>query len=499
MSSGRRFAVASWVGPLPPDRETVMVEMTGVRPGGTRSSVKLAWCAVVGLAALATAQFNEFVRALLPPAGGGDNRDVIVYSSLGGLVPALLVWYRWPRRSWVVLLVVGALFAAPTHVLLLVGPDGVADWVGTPYLVVDSVSEPLLLVGVLGLATVIWRAGRRGAGAALLGSTVVVLPLIAFIFQAIAIGIEAVVPVVALILLAATVLTTIAAAFPAGVAGGPSPAPLDPEPESRPWPGWQVAFAGIVAGVAPVVFHLWPAPDPHSWSGEYEAFDTEVSQYYLLVGLVVLGIGVVAGAVAGARVLVTSAAAGALIGAMFMTGQLRARDLFEELSIEIPAIVAVGALAIGVLVAATRARTVIGVAGLGVLIAGLLVSWANVGAEDRFLDSGALLDVFLLGLTVVAIAAAVSTFATLGAVLAATGEAPAAFAGVVTAIATGLGGIGASLSYGTPTDGSDAVSTYPPALALIAVAIALTVVAHRLWRDQPEPFADEPLAFAGRG
>jgi hypothetical protein len=70
---------------------------------------------------------------------------------------------------------------------------------------------------------------------------------------------------------------------------------------------------------------------------------------------------------------------------------------------------------------------------------------------------------------------------------------------VVPAISAGLGGIGVSLSYGTPTDGSDALSTYPPALALIVVAIALTVVAHRQWRDRPESFADEPLTPAGQG
>jgi hypothetical protein len=196
---------------------------------------------------------------------------------------------------------------------------------------------------------------------------------------------------------------------------------------------------------------------------------------------------------------VASAAAGSLIGAVSMTGRLQAGSLFQELSIEVPAIVAVGALAVGVLVAATRARTVVALAGLGVLIAGLLVSWVNVGADDRFLDSGMPLEVFLLGLIVVAIAAAVSTFASLGAVHAAAGEAPAAFAGVVTAIAAGLAGIGASLTYGTPTDGSDAPSTYPPALALIVVAIALTVVAHRLWPDRPEPVADEPFTPAGQG
>jgi hypothetical protein len=100
-----------------------MVEMTetGVRPAGTRSSAVLVWCAVVGLTALAAAHL--FFSTLALPGGIRGYEDTIVYTTFGALAIALLVWHRWPRRSWVVLLVSGALFAAPTHALFLLQPD----------------------------------------------------------------------------------------------------------------------------------------------------------------------------------------------------------------------------------------------------------------------------------------------------------------------------------------------------------------------------------------
>ncbi|MPZ82294.1 MAG: hypothetical protein GEV28_18600 [Actinophytocola sp.] len=117
-------------------------------------------------------------------------------------------------------MVLGALCTVPNLVLML-APESFAPWMRDPYLMVDSASRPLLLVGVLGVATAVWRVGNRGAGAVLLGATLVVPALTSFVVATLVFGVGAFVPVIGLVLATATVAVTIAAA-----ATGPRPVDL---------------------------------------------------------------------------------------------------------------------------------------------------------------------------------------------------------------------------------------------------------------------------------
>ncbi len=449
-----------------------MVEMTEVR-AAPRSPVPLV-CALVGLAAIAAAQFNLLGQIWFV---GVVEHAAAVYAAVAVLVVALLAWHLWPRRSWSVLLIAGSVCALPTPVLWLT-KDAFADWMLTPYLVVSSSAVPLLLVGTLGAATATWRTGRRGAGAALLGATLAIRPLTSFSVAGLMMEGSELIPVTTLVTLVATIVSAVVAI----VAG---PAPIEPEPR----PEWQVTIGGAVAGVAPaIVFHLWPAPEPNA--GDTEAFSV-AGLHYLVVGLVVLAIGVLAGAAAGPRVFISGVAAGLLLGALSGLVWPAAADMYD-MPTGMPALLALAALVAAVLLALWRARLVVGAAGLGVLIAGLLVLWSSLRADDPFLGPE-VTDVLTPVLLVVAVIAATSTLASLGAGLASPGEAPAVFAGVTAAVAVGISAAINYFAFDSSDDVPEPTGIYLPVAVVLAVAIALTVLAHRLWQDRGEPVVGMPV------
>lgn len=444
-------------------------------PAGARSPVPPV-CAVVGLVALAVAQLNVFGQIWFV---GLVENAAAVYTGVVVLVAALLAWHLWPRRSWGVLLIAGSVCVLPTPVLWLV-EDAFTDWMLTPYLVVSASALPLLLVGTLGAATATWRTGRRGAGAALLGATLVMRQMTSFSIAAIVLGEGKLIPVITLVVLAATILC-------AAVAVVSGPAPIEPEPR----PGWQVTIGGALAGsTSAIVYHLWPAPEPASAEGDFELYYDVAGQHYLVVGLVVLGIGLLAGAAAGLRVLVSGVAAGLLLGALSSLVWPATQGLYG-LPDGVPALLTLGAAVAAVFLAVWHARLVVGAAGLGVLVAGLLMVWSNLRADEPFVDAD-VIDMVAPVLLVVAIIAATSTLASLGAGLASPGEAPAAFAGVTAAVTFGIGGVTNYLAVDPSADEPELTGTYPPVIACLVLAIALTVLAHRLWQDRGVPAAGVP-------
>lgn len=446
------------------------------QPVGTRAPVPLVVCAALGLGALAAAQLG--VLGQLRAAGLATN-DVASYTPVVVLVLALLAWQLSPRLSWVVLVALGAVGTVPSLVLTL-APEMFAPWMRVPYLMIDSASRPLLLVGVLGVATLVWRTGNRPAGAALLGATLVVPTLTTFVLAALIFGVDIVVPVIGLVLVLATVAATIAAAVT-------HPGPVEPEPG----PGWRVTVAGAVAGVAPVVYRLWRGPDPHRPGGDAADYYAEAGQHALVVGLVVLGIGLLAGAVAGPRVLVAGTAGGLLLGAVSSLAGPAAQDI-HDLPAGVPAVVALAAVVAGVAMALMHARMVVGVAGLGVLIVGLLVLYLVFSADEPIFGAE-VTNVLTPVLLVVTVIAAVSVFASLGTVLAPAGEVPATFAGVVAAVATGVIGITTYATFSVPDDVPAILGTYPPVIVVLAIAAGLTAVAHRQWERAPSRPDAEPV------
>jgi hypothetical protein len=437
-----------------------------------RSPVLLVVCAAVGLGVLVVVQFGVVAQLYL---FGVDRAEWVAYVQAAVLVLALVAWHL-ESLSWGVLVALGALCTVPTQVLLL-WPDLFGDWMSVPYLAVNAASGPLLLVGLLGVATAVWRMGQHSAGAVLFGVTVV-LPGIGGLIVPTAVRdlgfMTTGLPVIGLVLAVVAVAVTIAAAVTA---------PRAVDAGGRPT--WQVTAAGAVAGATPVVYLLWPPPDINVTRDL-----TDYTNYFLLVGLVLLGIGLLAGAVAGPRVLVTGVAAGLLLGAVSLLAGHAATSI-GALPGPFAAVVGLAALAAGVAVALPRARAVLGVAGLGVAILGLVV--LSLMFTDRvFQDVGAV-RAFTTTLAAVTIVSGAAVFASLGTVVAAAGEAPAAFAGVAAAIAGGAGGVANYFSNFMSSGGFRFAETnYPPVPVFLVLAAALTVVAHRLWQRTP-PRAAEPV------
>lgn len=189
----------------------IVTQEAGPEPARTSTFTwPLVVCAALGLGTFATAQL--FVLDQLAVLAI-DAEDVSEYTWFGVLVLALLVWHLSPRWSWPALLGLGALCALPTHVRLL--SDSFEPWMRIPYVAIDAASRPLLLVGLLGAAAAVWRAGRRAIGTALLGAPLIVPPLMTFVVATFA-NDEAVdeaefLPVTGLVLAVATIIATIAA------------------------------------------------------------------------------------------------------------------------------------------------------------------------------------------------------------------------------------------------------------------------------------------------
>lgn len=439
---------------------------------GGRSPVLPVVCAAVGLGALAMAQFNTIG---LGYAFGNLNNDTGVYGSLAALVLALLVWHLWPR-SWVLLLGLGALCAAPTQLLLLT-PESFAPSLATPCLVVTSVAKPWLLIGMLGAAIAVWRAERRGLGAALVGATLVVVPLASLMFYLISSGVAAFVPVIGLVLVVATVALAIAVAV------------RGPHPTSRP--GWRVTAGGAVAGLAPVTYNLWRGPVAEPGSGLSGAdYNRLFEQHQLVVALVVLAAGLLMGLLAGARVLVAGSAGGFVLGSLATLVGVAVVGI-SDAPVVVPVATVVLAVVAGMAAALSRGRQVIGVVGFAVAIVLIVVLWVGYTREDPLIDTD-FAKVLTQILLAVAVIAAVALLGSVGLVLAPHNEAPAALAGVAAAVASGVHGV--ITYFGSVSFVPEGTTAgYAAVMVAIVCAAGLVILAHRLWartsRPEPRPVA----------
>lgn len=442
-----------------------------IEPAGTRSATTLAAAAAAGIGALAAAQLSVLgqLRVTGVAMGGSYEVDLIVFSGLAALVLALVVWHLFPRRSWPVLVVAGAVCSVPNLVLLLLAPDALADWMRDPYLVLDSASRPLLLVGLLGAATTVWRAGARRAGAVLTGTTLVVAPLTSLVVARYVFDLGAAIPVIGLVLVAVAAVVTVV-----GVVTTPPPAEQEPRLE------WRVTAAGAVAGVAPVVYLVWPSPSRPGTGGGVDDYVEQLAEHNLVVGLVVLGIGLLAGAAAGARVFVAGTGAGVLLGAVSMLAGPAVSDL-GDVPAAVPAVVALVALAAGITCAVPRYRLMVGVPGLAVLVVGIFVLYQVFSADDPIFDP-AVTDVLTPVLLAVTIVAALSVLASLGMVVVSSGAAPAVFAGVTGAVAAGVAGVGSYFSFDPPEDVPQTLAAHPVVMAFLVVVILLSLYAYQRWQ-----------------
>lgn len=440
----------------------------------TRSPVLTVVCAAFGIGALTMAQFlNVGQQALL-----GYASDAQTYSPLATLVFALLCWHLWPRRSWVALVVLGALCVVPTQVYLL-APDQFASWRDTPYVVVSFAAQPLLSVGLLGAATAVWRAGGRRGGAVLIGATLATAPLAALVVTLVVLDVGAVLAVVGLVLVAGTVGLAIAAAV-VGTDGV--------EPEGRP--RVRVTLAGAVAGVLPVGYHLWRGPSPQQANGGPEVYFEQAGRHALVVGLVVLAAGLLLGLLGGARVLVAGAGGGLLLGAVsaLVSPALVAMD---DPPVGVLVVLIVGALAAGVGLALPHARVWTGVAVLGLVAVGLAVLSLVFRTGDANLD-GEVLRVAAPILLAAGIAAAVPIVAAFGSVLARDGAAPAVLAGVVAGVAAGVGGVMSYFRFTSFAEPSPTTGAFPPVIVALVCAAGLAILAHRRWPRGPAAESQAP-------
>ena len=407
-------------------------------------------CVVVGIGALCAAQFG------VVPEISQDAPSA--YVRLAALVLALVAWHLRPARSWRWLTIAGVLCTVPNLISLLAGGYSEGGW----HLVVNAVARPLLFVGLLGAATYVWCAGGRQAGAALVAAVLVVPPMSGLVLTNVSPDAQDAVVVAALVLVGLTVVTAGRAGFsPAEVAA----------------PRWRVTVAGAAAWVATGIDHWWPAPPVAQIDlGDGIAdFVAEMSRHYLYTGIALLAVGVVAGAVAGPRVLVTGLTGGLVLGsvsALITLTWIPARLI--DLPMVLPLFLAAVVLAAGVLLARSRFRELLGAGLLGAAAVGLLLLYLGYDGDPTPEATPVLVVIPL----VIVFIGCLPVFASLGSVLAPTGEAPAALAGVVTAIAGGTAGLA---NFASTDVVAGAGSGSPVLMVFLLVAAGLTVFGGRRW------------------
>jgi hypothetical protein len=436
----------------------------------TRPKVPLVAAAIAGLGALVAAQFGIPAQIGVASAGltAGFAVDLLVFTPIVALALALPAWHLFPRRAWPVLVVAGSVCMLPTLVAALSSALAL-DTVSYLYLITGSAARPLLVVGVLGAATAVYRDGHRRAGAVLTGATLVVPPLATFVVIPFLLESAFGVAVTGLVLVVVGAVLAVVAAL-----ATPPPAEPDPRPE------WRVTAAGVAAGLVPVIYRLWPGPKPYNRGSDLDTYAQEAADYSLIVGVIVLAIGVTVAIAAGVRVFVTGVAAGLLLGAVATLTRPAALDLYD-LPDFLPMVFGAVALALAVVFALPRYRVMVGVSCLGLLIVGLLVLYLVFTADDPIWDVDVtnVVTPVLLAVTVIGV---LSVFTSLGMVLLPSSAAPATYAGVVGAVAAGVTGIGASYALDPPSDTPPTFAIYPPVMAFLVVAGALTLFAWNKWQ-----------------
>lgn len=381
-----------------------------------------------------------FNLATVSPDVAPERTLTTSYVALAATVVALLVWHRWPARSWPWLLLAGAVCALPDAVLWVAPATFVPSLVAV-YGVLSLCAPTIAMIGTLGAATQLWHAGRRPAAAVLTGTAILVQVVGPTAVGALfAIGPRA---------YGWTSLVLVAVALAGAVAAIARVAPVE-----QPSPTLRVTLLGALGTATPLLlFHWRPGAD--------------TAGYLRTVGLVLLVVGLAAGAAAGARALRAAAGVGLLVGALStLVLQATQHDLGALTTVLAAAAVAAGGWA-------TRDHPRIAATGLPILAAGLLatyVLYVVVGALTTADLFATVLAPALAALGVVAGTAAIGTTAD---TLAPHAEPPPVLAGIAIPLTLGTVALIGSLAASPPLGRIALAGILPGALIAVVAATAL--------------------------
>lgn len=495
-----------------------MTQLTGAdRPvpqqgesGRTRRTGLLAWGAAASVGLMVTSASQ--VYALASRAGHATfvNPSAWMYAAYLVPVVALLLWRARPDRSWAWLLAAGALCALP-GVLLGLAPtvsDGwlayldwlvYSDWGQALLSVIARCSQVCTFVGLLGAGGALWRAGSRGAGSALAGVTVamqVAGTLLYFYVSRLDGSAMDVLWGWLRLVLVSLALAGVAVAWRAA-------ASLPVTPPRRP--GWPVTIGAAVAAVSPLLLLAWPSGLPSLGRGEsplpgvpYGLPGESPGNHLLYVGLAFLVIGVVAGAVGGARVLLAAAPAGVLLGTVSMSVvTTRTGSGFVPIAI---AVLVVG-VAAGVVLSWHRWRALASAAGLGLVGLGYVLLLI-LGTDDDVELAGTLGGTISGVLIVLACVGGCATWATVSSAVSERAEEPLVLAGMVTPFTLGTIAL-IGQCYVHPPDSHDGavVARLLPGIAGVVVVLVLLAILLALVRGasgHTEARADEQGSVIAR-
>lgn len=434
--------------------------------GGRRALTLLTWCASAGLGLLfmkVDTMFDFVAMTSYRP----QQPTTTAYLGLAATAGALVAWHLAPRRSWAWLLLAGAVCAVVEPLLWLMVDRTRVPLVLSESLAVFTVAAPsFTVVGVVGAATLVWRAGREGTGAALLGAAVVLQLL-----GPVVMGSLSSLPGY----LDPTTFTVFLVVAGIACLGGLVAVVTRPAAESAGGrPDRRTTAGASVAAACPLLVLVWQ-PDPASPSS--------ARNYFLFAGLTFLAIGVAIGAVGGPRVLLAAASAGLLLGPFGMLIQ-PAVEVLRDMPV-LAVVAAAGSVLLGCAAALSRWRDRIGIACLAVVFVGLIVVFGLFNSDSPRSSYLTVSEVLTPILLVVSVVGAVTCVGAIGGVLAARAESPAVFVGAATPFSLGAIAVIAHFALHHPPGKAPLVGLLPPtagALLLSALCLALLVARHRRQR-----------------
>ncbi|OLF18745.1 hypothetical protein [Actinophytocola xanthii] len=402
---------------------------------------------------------------------GGSTVVHARYAPVFAAVVGLLAWQLAPRRSWSWLLLAGALCAVPRALRRLEGGSvplrvGIEQWF-------DAAAPVLTLIGILGAATLGWRAGHRGAAAALVGMAAALPLLPAALLHSyspwFSVDLQ---PLLVAVCTGVGLLASVAAAVAVFVR----------TPPECPSPAWRVTLAGCLAAAAPLVTRIWEPLPP-----------TRLPEDAILYrSLTFAALGLVAGVIAGRRVLLAATAVGLSLGIFGLAFLFALIVVFQTPALA--ALVLVVGVAAGVLLALPARRAAVGLAALVLVAAGLTVLFFQVDVVGAFATPTETMVAWLTPvLFPLAIVAAVTVAGAAGTALADRSATPAALAGLATPFAL-LALAVITLRWELQAD----ARAQPPDILLLGVAglgiaalalLGLTVAGRRPTLEAPR---DEP-------
>jgi hypothetical protein len=423
--------------------------------------------------------------AASPLMRGEPMLALIISAPAAATVLALLAWHLAPARSWAWLLLAGALCALPNPLLQL-NPDLLtSEEMFEAVLAVTMAGPPLTLVGLLGAATLVWRSGRAAVASGLAGAALaigLVEPLVSVTLTSpdnswIAWYERDFLPRLTLVLAGLAVVAAVA-----GIVARP---PRIDSPPPR------VTAAASLASLAPLLLLAWPSIRTSLNTGD-------LGDALFHVGLVLLAVGLVAGAAVGGAALLGALAAGLALGVF---GTLVSVGLVVQR--ELPALavaVALAAVPLGFLAAMSRLRLRFGVGGLLVVAAGLVILYL-LSTSDSLNGTDGTARIIEPVLIVAAGVGTVAGVATIGATLAERAAAPAVLAGLTVPFVLGTTSILLHEALTGVAGGvlRDEMSDTPLLLAaagLGVAAVALLGIAGTLGRRRQEGEVGAPVPAA---